>query len=310
MRHARTHSLTFLRRARDSLCTRSATRTLVARKLELAVTRRPQSRTPARAANAHPPAASMQGLFAKARRICPRSRVRSLTVTGLRGGDSRAAVGPVASRASPHRPDDAEQRADGQHVAVAIDGRCLLARAFKSSRSLALNAQGGLKQTLTAHDPRVSTHTRKLQLVLTATRGVISSVGSLSSAGQRYAKSLVDFAGEHQEGIVKGPAADEIADVVDRLASIEYLTAETFNDYATAITQARTGARAGYRDRPDHEGFKDIREYEAKLAEKVRAVSCMRCCELHAPSGELHAPSPCSSEDACGLSRLLRRQPH
>ena len=178
----------------------------------------------------------MQGLFAKVRRACP----RPLTVAGLRGGDARAAVGPVASRAAPHRWDDAHERAGERHGAVAVDGRRFLPRA-SPLRYQADLSQGGLKQTLAAHDPRTSAHTRKLQLVLTATRGVIGSVGSLASADQRYAKALVDYSGEHQEGIVKGPAADELTDMLDRIASIEYLTADALNDYLTALTQARTG---------------------------------------------------------------------
>lgn len=91
---------------------------------------------------------------------------------------------------------------------------------------------------------------------MTATRSLIGSVNSLSSAGQRYAKSLVDWSQE--PGLVKGPAADELADVIDRLAGVEYLAAEVLQEYATALGQARTG-------------LKDIREYEHQLNDKVCA---------------------------------------
>ena len=167
----------------------------------------------------------------------------------------------VQSQVERHRTDGTTPTnapASGTAQSQSTGGAFSLVRPL--TRRQADLSQGGLKQTLAAHDPRTSAHTRKLQLVLTATRGVIGSVGSLASADQRYARALVDCSGEHQEGIVKGPAADELTDMLDRIASIEYLTAEALNDYSTALEQARTG-------------FKDIRSYEAKLNESVSAAS-------------------------------------
>jgi hypothetical protein len=104
-----------------------------------------------------------------------------------------------------------------------------------------------LRDLAVKYNPSTSPYSLRVQQTIKSAKGVVSAQQTLQRENQTYAKSLFHYSQEQA-----GPGLEDVQDITDRLAFLEFKQGELHAEYATKLEQARAA-------------LKDIRNYEQKL---------------------------------------------